>query len=68
MASRTPLFDLHRREGAKFVEFAGWELPLHFGSILEEAKAVRSSCGMFDVSHMGRIGVQSVQACKRECE
>jgi len=52
------LFDLHRREGAKFVEFAGWELPLHFGSILEEAKAVRSSCGMFDVSHMGRIEVQ----------
>ncbi len=58
MASRTPLFDLHRREGAKFVEFAGWELPLHFGSILEEAKAVRSSCGMFDVSHMGRLMVK----------
>jgi len=62
MANRTPLFDLHFRDRAKFVEFAGWELPLHFGSILEEAKAVRSSCGMFDVSHMGRIGVQ---ACKR---
>jgi len=62
MPRRTPLFDLHHREGAKFVEFAGWELPLHFGSILEEAKAVRSSCGMFDVSHMGRI---KVQACKR---
>lgn len=62
MARRTPLFDLHCREGTKFVEFAGWELPLHFGSILEEAKAVRSSCGMFDVSHMGRI---EVQACKR---
>ncbi|MFA0767374.1 MAG: hypothetical protein OXFUSZZB_000702 [Candidatus Fervidibacter sp.] len=56
------MFDLHRLDGAKFVEFAGWELPLHFGSILEEAKAVRSSCGMFDVSHMGRI---EVQACKR---
>jgi aminomethyltransferase len=75
MASRTPLFDLHRREGAKFVEFAGWELPLHFGSILEEAKAVRSSCGMFDVSHMGRIEVQerkrvSVHMCARvqECK
>jgi len=73
MARRTPLFDLHRREGAKFVEFAGWELPLHFGSILEEAKAVRSSCGMFDVSHMGRIGVQackrvSVHMCAREQE
>lgn len=62
MPSRTPLFDLQRLDGAKFVEFAGWELPLHFGSILEEAKAVRLSCGMFDVSHMGRI---EVQACKR---
>ncbi len=71
------MFDLHCREGAKFVEFAGWELPLHFGSILEEAKAVRSSCGMFDVSHMGRISVQecsrvSVQECKdvsvQECK
>jgi len=58
MPSRTPLFDLQRLDGAKFVEFAGWELPLHFGSILEEAKAVRLSCGMFDVSHMGRIEVQ----------
>jgi aminomethyltransferase len=58
MPSRTPLFDLQRLNGAKFVEFAGWELPLHFGSILEEAKAVRLSCGMFDVSHMGRIEVQ----------
>lgn len=61
MANRTPLFDLHFRDGAKFVEFAGWELPLHFGSILDEAKVVRSSCGIFDVSHMGRI---RVQACR----
>lgn len=55
---RTPLFFSHQRERAKFVEFAGWELPLHFGSILDEAKVVRASCGMFDVSHMGRIGIR----------
>lgn len=54
---RTPLYDAHRRAGAKFVEFAGWELPVYFGSILDEARAVRSSCGMFDVSHMGRLWV-----------
>ncbi|MCS7191783.1 MAG: hypothetical protein NZ937_02210, partial [Armatimonadetes bacterium] len=59
---RTPLFDAHKRAGAKFVEFAGWELPIHYGSIIDEAKAVRAFCGMFDVSHMGRI---CVQACKR---
>lgn len=55
---RTPLYDAHQRAGAKFVEFAGWELPVHFGSILEEARTVRSSCGMFDVSHMGRLMVK----------
>jgi aminomethyltransferase len=55
---RTPLYGAHQRAGAKFVEFAGWELPVHFGSILEEARTVRSSCGMFDVSHMGRLMVK----------
>jgi len=59
---RTPLFEAHKRAGAKFVEFAGWELPIHYGSIVDEAKAVRASCGMFDVSHMGRM---FVQACNR---
>jgi len=56
---RTPLFEAHKRAGAKFVEFAGWELPIHYGSIIDEAKTVRSSCGMFDVSHMGRIFVKT---------
>ena len=55
---RTSLFEAHKRAGAKFVEFAGWELPLHYGSILDEARIVRSSCGMFDVSHMGRLMVK----------
>ncbi len=56
---RTPLFNAHKKAGAKFVEFAGWEMPIHYGSILEEAKVVRASCGMFDVSHMGRVFVQT---------
>jgi aminomethyltransferase len=56
---RTPLFNAHERAGAKFVEFAGWEMPIHYGSILGEAKVVRASCGMFDVSHMGRVFVQT---------
>ncbi|MFN4179204.1 MAG: glycine cleavage system aminomethyltransferase GcvT [Armatimonadota bacterium] len=56
---RTPLFNAHKKAGAKFVEFAGWEMPIHYGSILEEAKVVRTSCGMFDVSHMGRVFVKA---------
>ncbi|MFN3421378.1 MAG: glycine cleavage system aminomethyltransferase GcvT [Armatimonadota bacterium] len=55
----TPLFNAHKRAGAKFVEFAGWEMPIHYGSILEEAKTVRASCGVFDVSHMGRVFVKA---------
>ncbi len=52
---RTPLYSKHRSLGARFVEFAGWEMPLEYGSIAEEVRAVRSSCGLFDVSHMGRL-------------
>ncbi|MGQ9520273.1 MAG: glycine cleavage system aminomethyltransferase GcvT [Candidatus Fervidibacter sp.] len=56
---RTPLYNAHKRAGAKFIEFAGWELPVHFGSILDEARKVRASCGMFDVSHMGRVSLHN---------
>ncbi len=49
---QTPLIDAHRRAGAKLVEFAGWELPLHYGSQIEEHHAVRRAAGMFDTSHM----------------
>jgi len=50
---RTPLFDLHRRLGAKMVPFAGWEMPVWYSSVLEEHRAVREAAGLFDVSHMG---------------
>ena len=55
MARRTPLFDAHRELGARLVEFAGWEMPVAYGSALEEHHAVRRRCGLFDVSHMGEV-------------
>jgi aminomethyltransferase len=55
---RTPLRDFHAANGAKLVDFAGWEMPVQYKSILEEHKAVRRSAGLFDVSHMGEVDVQ----------
>lgn len=52
---RTPLHALHRRLGARLVPFAGFEMPVQYGSILEEHAAVRTAAGLFDVSHMGQI-------------
>ncbi len=52
---RTPLYDRHLEAGAKIVDFAGWEMPVQYSGVREEHLAVRSSCGIFDVSHMGEI-------------
>lgn len=52
---RTALHPAHQALGAKLVPFAGWEMPLDYGSILKEARAVRSAAGLFDVSHMARF-------------
>ena len=52
MGRRTPLFDEHTRLGAKIVDFAGWDMPIHYGSQIDEHHAVRRDAGMFDVSHM----------------
>jgi len=52
MAKRTPLYDTHLTAGAKMVDFGGWDMPLHYGSQLDEHHLVRSDAGMFDVSHM----------------
>jgi aminomethyltransferase len=52
---RTPLRDAHAALGAKLVPFAGWDMPLDYGSILEESRAVRTGAGIFDVSHMARF-------------
>ena len=55
MPLRTPLFDVHVRSGARMVEFAGWDMPVQYGGILEEHRAVRTRVGLFDVSHMGEV-------------
>jgi aminomethyltransferase len=53
--ARTPLFDWHAAHGARLVDFAGWEMPVQYTSIVEEHKATRSAATLFDVSHMGRF-------------
>jgi len=52
---KTPFHHFHQQHGAKLVDFAGWQMPLHYGSIIEEHNQVRNSGGLFDVSHMGRL-------------
>ena len=52
---RTPLYDVHCQLGARMVEFAGFEMPVQFSSVLQEHAAVRERAGLFDVSHMGQI-------------
>src|SRR5450759_4596078 len=48
----TPLNTAHRAAGARMVDFGGWDMPVNYGSQIEEHHAVRNDCGMFDVSHM----------------
>ncbi|MND63574.1 Aminomethyltransferase [compost metagenome] len=62
MGQRTPLYDLHLALGAKMVDFGGWDMPLHYGSQVEEHHQVRRDCGVFDVSHMTVIDVAGSQA------
>jgi aminomethyltransferase len=54
---RTSLYDSHVAAGAKLVPFAGWEMPVQYSGIREEVKAVRESCGIFVVSHMGQLWI-----------
>jgi aminomethyltransferase len=55
---RTPLYEAHQQMGAKLVDFGGWEMPLHYGSQIDEHHAVRKNAGMFDVSHMRAVEVE----------
>lgn len=55
---RTPLYDFHVARGGRMVDFAGWEMPVQYRSILEEHRAVRRAAGLFDVSHMGEVEVR----------
>ena len=61
---RTPLRDFHAAHGARLVDFAGWEMPVQYRSILEENKAVRRTAGLFDVGHMGEVDVKGPGAAR----
>lgn len=52
---RTPLCDWHSAHGGRLVDFAGWSMPVQYGSIVAEHQATRTAAGLFDVSHMGRL-------------
>jgi aminomethyltransferase len=62
MGSQTPLFDCHVEAGARIVDFGGWDMPLHYGSQIEEHHAVRRHAGMFDVSHMTVVDIAGAAA------
>jgi len=62
MAKHTALYDHHVAAGARMVDFAGWQMPLHYGSQLAEHRAVRSDAGMFDVSHMHQVELSAADA------
>lgn len=61
---RTPLYDAHVAAGARLVDFAGWEMPVQYEGVGPEHLAVRSGCGVFDVSHMGEIETSGPQAAE----
>lgn len=62
LLKKTPLNEVHHALKAKMIDFAGWELPVWYTSILEEHRAVRSRAGMFDVSDMGRVRIAGRKA------
>lgn len=59
---RSALYENHKRRGARFIEFAGWEAPLSFSGTTEEHQATRTAGGLFDVTHLGRIEVRGRKA------
>ncbi|MBA2727337.1 MAG: glycine cleavage system aminomethyltransferase GcvT [Parachlamydiaceae bacterium] len=61
---KTILYEKHKALNAKITDFGGWEMPLQYKGALQEQRAVREAVGLFDVSHMGRIIVQGVDAEK----
>ena len=59
---RTPLYEKHKKLGAKLVDFAGFEMPIQYAGIIKEHEAVRNSAGLFDVSHMGEFIISGDEA------
>jgi aminomethyltransferase len=64
MPKRTPFHDFHVAAGGKMVDFAGWEMPIMYRSIVDEHHHTRNSGGIFDVSHMGRLQISGGDAIK----
>lgn len=59
---QTAFYQIHKNLNAKLIEFAGYQMPIYYSSIIQEHKAVRNSVGVFDVSHMGEIIIKGPQA------
>jgi aminomethyltransferase len=64
MSTHTPLHDTHLALGARMTDFAGWSMPLRYGSEIAEHHAVRTAAGLFDLSHMGEIEVVGPDAAR----
>lgn len=61
---KTHLYEAHVAAGARMVDFVGWNMPINYGSQMDEHKAVRTGAGMFDVSHMTVVDIRGPQACE----
>ena len=69
MTKKTSLYNLHKKNGAKFVEFAGYEMPIQYrDGIIQEHKFTRSNCGIFDVSHMDQLFIYGDKNLTNELE
>ena len=69
MAKKTSLYNLHKKYGAKLVEFAGYEMPIQYkDGIIQEHKFTRSNCGIFDVSHMGQLFIYGKENLTKDLE
>src|SRR3954453_2530030 len=58
MLKRTALFEEHQKLGGRLIDFGGWELPVHYSSVIDEHNTCRAAAGLFDVSHMGEVHVE----------
>ena len=63
--SRTPLFEKAVAAGAKLIDFSGWQMPVQFSSLKKEHLAIRTSSGMFDISHMGKFALKGKELLKQ---
>ena len=61
---QTALVEEHRRLGGRLIDFAGWEMPVQYGGILNEHRAVRQQAGLFDLSHMGEVWISGPDAAE----